>query len=409
MLGNVLDHYDMALYTFLVPFIAPVFFPGSDPIIQLIMGYGITIVSLISRPIGSILFGNMAMKMGANLVLFITLTGVACSTCMIGFIPGYDSIGIWGAIILIIMRFIQGIFASGEQSVAGLFILDQVQEKSRAKASSYYQASSMTGAMMASGVAWFVSWSGHGEIYWRYAFISGLATGIIGLVLRFMVLDYKVHAPSEKQKIHKIFIKHRLTILRIILVSSLSYMTFAVPFVFLNKFIPILTDVTLTQMMGYNSVIMGLDILLLPVLGHIVQKYNIAKWMGYMTLLLGISAIPAFYMLDKVPFYGIIGIKLWFVIVGLAISAPLRAWLFGLINTGERYMITGFGYAVGMSVLGGQTTTICWILWRGTHNIVAPACYVAALSFAAVWALLYREKGVVVVLHPKHLPKSASH
>jgi MFS family permease len=398
MFGNVLDHYDMALYTFLVPFIAPVFFPGADPIAQLIMAYGVTVISLISRPIGSILFGSMAMKIGAKFVLCITLTGVACSTCLIGFIPGYDSIGVWGAIILVIVRFVQGVFASGEQSVAGLFVLDQVKETSLAKASSYYQASSMTGAMMASGVAWFVSWSGHGDTYWRYAFISGLVTGLIGLILRFMVLDYKIKAPSENQKVHKIFIKYRLTILRIILVSSLSYMTFAVPFVFLNKFIPILTDVTLTQMMGYNSVIMGLDILLLPILGHIAQKYNIAKWMGYMTLLLGTSAIPAFYMLDKVPFYGIIGIKLWFVIVGLAISAPLRAWLFGLINSSERYMITGFGYAIGMSVLGGQTTTICWILWHETHNIVAPACYVMVLSFAAVWALLYKENSPAALI-----------
>ncbi len=389
MLGNALDHYDMALYTFLVPFIAPVFFPGTDPVVQLIMGYGVTVISLLSRPMGSIIFGNMAMRVGAKLVLFITLGGVAFSTCLIGFIPGYDSIGIWGAIILIIVRFIQGIFASGEQSVAGLFVLDQVHETKLAKTSSYYQASGMIGAMMASGVAWFISWTGQGEVYWRYAFMTGLVTGLIGLCMRFMSMDYVVHHPSDKPKLHKVFIKHRITILRIMLVSSLSYMTFAVPFVFLNKFIPILTDVTLTEMMGYNSVIMGLDILLLPILGHFAQRYNLAKWMGYMTLLLGVSAIPAFYMLDKVPFYGIIGIKLWFVIVGLAISAPLRAWLFGLINTGERYMVTGFGYAIGMSVLGGQTTTICWILWHNTHNIIAPACYVAALSMAAVWALFY--------------------
>ena len=388
MLGNILDHYDMALYTFLVPFLAPVFFPDTDPVVQLIMGYGVNIISLASRPIGSILFGNMAMRMGAKFVLCITLTGVAFSTCLIGFIPGYDSIGIWSAIILIIVRFVQGVFAAGEISVAGLF----VHEKSRAKASSYYQASSMTGAMIASVVAWFVVWSGHGETYWRYAFMSGLVTGIAGLVIRFMVLDYQSAVPFEPMKIHKIFIKHRVTILRVILVGSLSYMTFAVPFVFLNKFIPLLVDVTFTQMMGYNSIIMVMDILLLPVLGYIAQRYNIAKWMGYMTCLLGVSAIPAFYMLDKVSFYGIICIKLWFVIVGLAISAPLKAWLFGLVKTGERYMVMGFGYSIGMAVLGGQTTTICWFLWHNTHNIIAPACYITALSAAAMWALLYKER-----------------
>ena len=285
MVGNILDHYDMALYTFLVPFIAPVFFPGNDHVVQLIMAYSITAISIIARPLGSIIFGNMAMRLGAKFVLILTLAGVACSTCIIGFIPGYDSIGIWGAIILIIVRFIQGVFAAGELSVSGLFVLDQVQVERRAKASSYYIASSMTGAMIASAVAWLVSWSGQGEIYWRYAFVSGIVTGLIGLVMRYIVLDGFTPQPIEKIKLHKIVIKYRFIIFQIILVSSVSYMTFSVPFIFLNKFIPLLTDITLTQMMGYNSIMMLLDILLLPVAGHIAQKYNIAKWMASMAMI----------------------------------------------------------------------------------------------------------------------------
>ena len=392
MVGNILDHYDMALYTFLVPFIAPVFFPGNDHVVQLIMAYSITAISIIARPLGSIIFGNMAMRLGAKFVLILTLAGVACSTCIIGFIPGYDSIGIWGAIILIIVRFIQGVFAAGELSVSGLFVLDQVQVERRAKASSYYIASSMTGAMIASAVAWLVSWSGQGEIYWRYAFVSGIVTGLIGLVMRYIVLDGFTPQPIEKIKLHKIVIKYRFIIFQIILVSSVSYMTFSVPFIFLNKFIPLLTDITLTQMMGYNSIMMLLDILLLPVAGHIAQKYNIAKWMASMAMILAVTAIPGFYMLDKVPFYGILAIKLWFVVVGLAFAAPLKAWLFSLINTGERYMITGLGYSIGTEVLGRQTNTICWVLWYQTGSVIGPACYMSILSISAVWALLQSQK-----------------
>lgn len=390
MIGNILDHYDMALYTFLVPFIAPVFFPNKDPIIELIMGYGLTIISFISRPAGSIIFGNMVVKAGIKFVLFITLTGVAITTALIGLIPSYDSIGVWSAIILITVRFLQGVFAAGEQTIAGIFLLDQVSEDQRPITSCYYQASSMTGAMMASSVAWFISWTGHGETYWRYAFMTGLITGVIGVLIRFLAIDDAITESGKKIKTHTILIKHRVTILRIILVSILSYVCFAVPFVFLNKFVTVLSDITLTDMMWYNSVIMGLDILLLPVIGLIVAKYDVAKWIAYMTTLLGISAIPAFYMLDKVPFYGIIMIKLWFVIVGLAISGPLRAWFFSLIKTSERYTIVGFAYSIAMSVFGMQTTTICWILWHKTHSIIAPAFYVVIVCIAGVWALLYK-------------------
>ena len=145
-------------------------------------------------------------------------------------------------------------------------------------------------------------------------------------------------------------------------------------------------------MMGYNSIMMLLDILLLPVAGHIAQKYNIAKWMASMAMILAVTAIPGFYMLDKVPFYGILAIKLWFVVVGLAFAAPLKAWLFSLINTGERYMITGLGYSIGTEVLGRQTNTICWVLWYQTGSVIGPACYMSILSISAVWALLQSQK-----------------
>ena len=385
----------MALYTFLVPFISPVFFPNHDPIVQLIMGYGITAISLISRPLGSIIFGNIAMKLGARHVLIVTLIGVSLSTCAIGFIPSYDDIGIWAGVILVAVRFIQGVFAAGELGVAGIFVLDHSKSDNRSKVSSYYMASCMIGSMMASAMSALVSWSGHGDVYWRYAFISGIVTGLIGLIIRFKILDNYIPVQEPQAKIHKIVIKHRLSILRIIFVSSFSYITFAIPFVFLNKFVPLFADVSLTEMMTYNSIMMAIDIALLPVAGHFAQKYDVSKWMAVMAAILVITAIPAFYLLDKLPFYGIMSVKLWIVVIGLAYAAPLRAWLFSLIHTGERYMITGLGYSIGTEVLGRQTTVVCWFLWYQTGSVIAPAYYIVALGICTFWAL------VIPTSHPR--------
>lgn len=388
MLGNVLDHYDMALYTFLVPFIAPVFFPNHDHITQLIMGYGITIISLFSRPLGSFIFGTIAMHLGTKFVLFITLIGVAASTSAIGLIPDYNNIGIWSGIILVMVRFIQGVFAAGEQSVASLFVLDQVSGHARISLSSYYQASSMAGAMLASAAAWVVSMTGQGALYWRYAFFTGAITGLIALILRFMILDHMIPKPQNDHKLYQFFIIHKVLILKIILVSSTSYMTFAVPFVFLNKFISIVADVKLSDMMAYNSIIMLMDILLLPIFGKIAQKYqNPSRWMSYAALLLILTSIPGFYLMNYLDFYGLLAVKIWFVVVGVAFSAPSKAWLYSLIHTQEKYMITGLGYAIGSAVLGGQTTTICWILWNYTQNIIAPGVYMTLLASCAFWAL----------------------
>jgi MFS family permease len=391
MIGNVLDHYDLALYTFLVPFIAPEFFQYDDPIIQLILAYGITAVSIISRPLGSIIFGKMAITFGAKNILVITLTGVAISTCALGFIPGYNEIGTASVILLVSVRFIQGFFASGEQSIAGLFILDQVQIEQRAKASSYYMASGMTGAMLASGIATIVSMMDNPSEYWRYAFMSGIVTGIVGIIIRFIVLENHISPITTNMKIHKIVIEYKSIILRIIFVSSFSYMTYLIPFVFLNKFVPLFTTISFTEMMAYNSLIMVIDILLLPIFGHIAQQYNVAKWMMYMSLILGVSAIPAFFLIDKVHFYGVMAIKLWFVVIGLAYAAPMKAWLFSLVQTGERYMITGLGYSIGTEVLGRQTTTICWLLWHKTNDVISPAYYIICLSICTILSLYIKD------------------
>lgn len=386
-IGNALDHYDMALYTFLVPFIAPIFFKTSDPVVALIMAYGLTAVGIISRPLGSIIFGRLAMSHNPKNLLAITLAGVAISTFTIGLIPGYDSIGHLSVLFLFLVRLFQGIFAAGEQSIASILLLDQIEEKTRTKISSYYVVSSMMGATLASIAATLVSKSSDPSFYWRYAFISGIVTGIIGLALRYISFDY---AKPEKQKyepIRKIVNLHKGNIIKVIFISSFSYMTYAVPFVFFNKFVPLFTEVTLSEMMSYNSILLIIDMLLVPILGYAASNFNYTKWMMGCAILLGITALPCFYMLQGSSIVGISAIKLWIIIVGVAFVTPSRVWMFKLIGGKERYMITGLGYAIGTEILGRQTTTICWTIWHYTENPTAPAYYIILLSFMVVISL----------------------
>lgn len=386
-IGNALDHYDMALYTFLVPFIAPIFFKTSDPIVALIMAYGLTAISIFTRPLGSILFGRLAMSKNPKNLLIITLSGVSISTFAIGLIPGYDSIGYYSVLILFLVRLVQGIFAAGEQSIAGILLLEQIEEKVRTKISSYFVVSSMMGATMASLAATLVSMSPHPEIYWRYAFLSGIITGIAGLFLRFISLDF-VKPPKQKYKpIRKIVSLHKANIIRIIFISSFSYMTYSIPFIFFNKFVPIFTNITLAEMMSYNSILLIIDMILVPILGSIAGNFNYAKWMMGCAIILGLTAIPSFYLLQTSSLLGVTAIKFWIIVLGIAFVTPSKVWMFKLIGGRERYLITGLGYAIGTEILGRQTTTICWTIWHYTSSIIAPAYYIVLLSIAVVISL----------------------
>lgn len=386
-IGNALDHYDMALYTFLVPFIAPIFFKTADPVVALIMAYGLTAIGVITRPLGSILFGRLAMTHNPKNLLVITLAGVAISTFMIGLIPGYDSIGFYSVLVLFTIRLLQGIFAAGEQSIASILLLDQIEEKVRSKISSYYVVSSMMGATLASIAATIVSKSSDPTFYWRYAFISGLVTGIIGLALRYVSFDFIKPAKQKHEPIRKIVNLHKGNIIRIIFISSFSYMTYAVPFVFFNKFVPQFSDVTLSEMMSYNSILLIIDMIMVPILGYAASCFNYTKWMMVCAALLGISALPCFYMLENSSLMGVTAVKFWIIIVGVAFVTPSKVWMFKLIGGKERYMITGLGYAIGTEILGRQTTTICWTIWHYTESPTAPAYYIMVLSLMVIISL----------------------
>lgn len=395
VIGNALDHYDIALYALLAPFIAPIFFPADDYIVQLILAYGLMSTGIITRPIGAFFFGRMATLYGPKTSLVVTLSGVAISTLMIGLIPGYDEVGFYAPIMLVIIRMAQGVFASGEHSVSMLFIMEHVKDGNHAKASSYYLISTMGGMMIASWAATFVSASDNPEYYWRYPFFASILTAMVGLILRSLLSNSSdANKKPQVRSIEAIKINGG-KLLRIIIVSSFSHMTYVVPFVFFNTFIPLLhPNITQTDMLLQNSQLLMLDVVLLLICGWITDKISYSKWMASMSFALFLTIIPAFYLLSSPSMEVIVAVRLWIIVIGVAFVAPLKAWFFKMLSGQEKYLVLGVGYAIGAEFLGRSTTVICWYLWYEFGTLLAPAIYICALSLAATIALTYKAEEI---------------
>lgn len=389
IIGNVLDHYDVALYMFLAPFLAPIFFENQDPIVQIILAYGLMSTNLITRPLGSLFFGKMAIIKGAQKTLLITLAGVTISTFLIGCLPSYKSIGFFAPILLVLIRMTQGFFAAGELSIASLFLIEQSEEKKRSNASSYYLCSTMGGIMLASWAATFVSASSDPGCYWRYAFLSSALTGLAGLWLRSLLKEVPKERVEQKYNTNvSIITKNRWKILQIIIISSFSYMTYIIPFVFLNKFISALQPVNDVAILTHNSALLVLDIILLPIFGIIAQRFTYHKWMSAMSALLMVIIIPIFYALPNASIIEITILKLFIVVIGVAFVAPMNAWFFEILQGNDKYLLMGLGYSIGTELLGRNTTVICWALWYHFNNLLAPSMYIAVLSFITTIILL---------------------
>src|SRR5205814_7797705 len=113
--GTTIEWYDFLLYSVVTPLVfGKLFFPKSEPLIGVLEAFAIYFVGFVGRPIGAVIFGHYGDRIGRKAALIATLLITGLATFAVGFVPGYDTIGIWGAVILTIIRMIQGIRVGGE-------------------------------------------------------------------------------------------------------------------------------------------------------------------------------------------------------------------------------------------------------------------------------------------------------
>jgi Nitrate/nitrite transporter len=114
-IGTAIEWYDFFLYSVVTGLVfAKLFFPGDDPLTGTLNAFGIYFVGFLARPIGAAIFGHYGDRIGRKSTLIITLMLMGIATFLVALVPTYDQVGIWGAIILTVLRFIQGIGVGGE-------------------------------------------------------------------------------------------------------------------------------------------------------------------------------------------------------------------------------------------------------------------------------------------------------
>src|SRR5881398_1452968 len=149
--GTVIEAYDFLLYVLIAPLVfAKLYFPSSDPLVGTLQAFGIYAVGFISRPLGAAFFGHYGDRIGRKVTLIATLLITGLATFAVGFVPGYDTIGIWGGVILTIIRMIQGMGVGGEWGGSVLFSMEWARtNKHRGFITSWPQLGGPAGLLLA--------------------------------------------------------------------------------------------------------------------------------------------------------------------------------------------------------------------------------------------------------------------
>ena len=193
-IGTTIEWYDFLLYSGVTGLVfGKLFFPQSDPLVGVLQAFAVYTVGFVARPIGAMIFGHYGDRIGRKAALIATLLITGFATFAVGLVPGYATIGIWGAVILTILRFIQGIGVGGEWGGSVLLSMEWARTNAhRGFIASWPQFGGPAGNILANlAVLVFSAISGDQFLVWgwRIPFLLSIVMIAVGLYIRLGIVE----------------------------------------------------------------------------------------------------------------------------------------------------------------------------------------------------------------------------
>src|SRR5437764_14403075 len=187
--GTTIEWYDFFIYGTITGLVfAKLFFPKSDPLVGTLQAFAIYAVGFAARPVGAAIFGHYGDRIGRKAALIATLLLMGIATFLVALVPTYEQVGIWGAVMLTVLRFIQGIGVGGEWGGSVLMSMEWARSnKSRGFIASWPQFGVPCGLFLANLAVLVVSrLSGEQFLHWgwRVPFLFSLILVGVGLYIR---------------------------------------------------------------------------------------------------------------------------------------------------------------------------------------------------------------------------------
>jgi MFS family permease len=195
--GTTIEWYDFLIYSTMTGLVfGKVFFAGSDPLIDTLKAFGVFFIGFVARPIGAAIFGHYGDRIGRKATLIVTLLMTGLATAAVGLVPGYDMVGIWGAVILTLLRLIQGIGVGGEWGGSVLLAMEWARgNKNRGFIASWPQFGAPAGLFLANLAVLIFSWISGDQFLvwgWRIPFLLSIIMVGVGLWIRLGILETPV-------------------------------------------------------------------------------------------------------------------------------------------------------------------------------------------------------------------------
>ncbi|TFZ00049.1 MFS transporter [Ramlibacter humi] len=399
--GTTIEWYDFFLYSIVTGLVfARLYFPTADPLTGTLQAFLVYAVGFIARPVGAAIFGHYGDRIGRKSTLIATLLLMGIATFLVAFVPTYAQIGIWGAVLLTLLRFIQGIGVGGEWGGSVLLAMEWTRnDHHRGFTTSWPQFGVPAGLFLANLVV-FASSALSGPAFttwgWRIPFALSIVLVAVGLYIRLQILETPVFSRLlrekriEKQPMVEVIRRQP----RVILLAALARMGEQAPFYVFTAFVfaygttrlHLSRDFLLAAVMCASL----LSFLTIPAFGHFSDLWGRKRVYLLGALVTAVYGFVYFGLLDS----GSAGLVFLAIVLSLVphdmMYGPQAALIAESFTPRLRYSGASLGYQLASIIAGGPAPLIATALLAryGTGWAVAAYIFVcAAISIAATLAL----------------------
>ncbi|HEY5306498.1 MAG TPA: MFS transporter [Pseudolabrys sp.] len=394
-IGTTIEWYDFFIYGTAAGLVfGKLYFPNSDPYTATLAAFGTYFIGFIGRPIGAVIFGHYGDRIGRKATLIATLLCMGIATFLIAFVPTYDSIGIWGAVILTVLRVFQGIGVGGEWGGSVLLSMEWARTHGqRGLVASWPQFGVPCGLFLSNlAILAFSTWSGDqfATWGWRLPFALSIILVGIGLWIRLGILETPVFQQLlNENKIEKAPIAEVVKRQpREIILSAFLRMAEQAPFYIFTAFIyayavgtlHMSRDLILVAVLVASCV----SFITIPLSGHISDRIGRKKMYLLGAFVMGIYGFVYFGLVDTAsPTLIFIAIVLSLIPHDM-MYGPQAALIAEAFTPRLRYSGSSLGYQLASIIAGGPAPLIATALFASYHTGYAISIYIAACAVVSL-------------------------
>ena len=390
-IGTAIEWYDFFLYGTAAALIFPaLFFPEAAPLQGTLLAFSTYAVGFAARPLGGIVFGHYGDRIGRKAMLVLSLLIMGIATALIGVLPTFESIGVMAPILLVTLRFLQGIGVGGEWGGAVLMAVEHSPEGRRGFYGSWPQMGVPAGLLLANVVFLITSSTLPESWGWRVPFLLSLVLVGVGLFIRLRILEspafqqVKESGTEAQMPIIDVVRTHPKNVLLAMGMRVAENGTFYIITAFVLTYV--VEELGLEQNTGLTGVIIAslIGLFTIPFFGSLSDRVGRRPLYMFGAVFSLLFAFPFFWLLNTE-----VAPLIWLAIVlGVNIGhdtmyGPQAAYFSELFGTRVRYSGASLGYQLA-SVFAGGFAPLISVALLARYGYGAVSIYMAVLALITV-------------------------